>query len=105
MIAVVNQLSVKPEWIDRVEAAFLEHLDLLEATPGFCGFRFLKSLNPPETPCLVEVCWADEASFEAWKSSEHFKVSHASMGAYREAFSGPPKSGRYGISRDIALKG
>lgn len=104
MIAVVNQLSVKPEWTDRIEAAFLEHLQLLEATPGFGGFRFLKALDPATTPCLVEVCWENEASFEAWKGSEHFRVSHARMGEFREAFSGPPKSGRYTIGKDLPLK-
>lgn len=104
MYAVVNQLSVKPEWVDRIEASFLEHLDLLEATPGFCGFRFLKPLDPAEAPCLVEVYWQDQASFEAWKGSEHFRASHANMGAFREAFTGPPKSGRYSVSKDMPLK-
>lgn len=104
MYTVVNQLSVKADWADRLESAFLQHLDLLEATPGFVGFRFLKALNPDEAPCLVEVTWADEAAFDAWKTSEHFRVSHASMGQYREAFYAPPKSGRYAVSRDIPLK-
>lgn len=104
MLAVINQLSVKADWADRIEAAFLEHIDLLEQTPGFVGFRFLKALSPDEAPCLVEVVWADEASFEGWKQSEHFKRSHASMGQYREAFYGPPKSGRYAVSRDLPLR-
>ncbi|HEY9841300.1 MAG: antibiotic biosynthesis monooxygenase [Candidatus Sericytochromatia bacterium] len=105
MLIVVNQLFVQPDWLDRIEAAFLEHLELLEATPGFAGFRFLKPANPELSPCLIEVCWADEAAFDAWKDSEHFRVSHARMGAFREAFSGPPKFGRYTVSRDLPLRG
>lgn len=101
MLIIINQLSVRPEWVDRVEAAFLEHQDLLKATPGYQGFRFLKPVNPAESPCMVEVSWADEASFEAWKGSEHFRVSHANMGAFREAFTAPPKFGRYTASGDV----
>lgn len=101
MLAIVNQLSVKADWADKIEAAFLEHLELLQQESGFKGFRFLKALNPDESPCLVEVIWQDQASFEAWKQSEHFKLSHANMGKYREAFYGPPKFGRYSVSSDL----
>lgn len=101
MLVVINQLSVKAEWVDRIESAFLEHLDLLKSTPGFKSFRFLKPFNAAESPCMVEVCWEDEASLENWKSSAHFRASHANMGALREAFSAPPKFGRFSVSHSL----
>lgn len=101
MLTIVNQLAVKPEYIARVEAAFLTHLDLLKSCEGFCGFRFLKPVDE-RSPCMVEVSWRDEAAFEAWKQSEHFKLSHANLGPLREAFTEPPQFGRYHISAEIA---
>lgn len=101
MFAVINQLSIKPEFLEQVEAAFLENVGGIESLPGFKGFRFLKSLNPAEVPCVVEVIWEDEAAFGNWKRSEHFQKSHAGMGAFRDAFYGPPKFSRYSVSRSI----
>ncbi len=98
MLIVINQLSVKPEWVEKIRAAFAEHLDLLAKEPGFGGFRFLSPLNPAESPCVVEVYWADEACFEAWKQSDHFRLSHARMGQFREAFTAAPKFGKYTIA-------
>lgn len=103
MLTIVNQLAVKPEYIDRVEAAFLAHLELLTSCEGFCGFRFLKPMDE-HSSCIIEVSWRDEAAFAAWKQSEHFKLSHADLGQFREAFTGPPQLGRFNISADIALK-
>ncbi|MBF2052490.1 MAG: antibiotic biosynthesis monooxygenase [Candidatus Sericytochromatia bacterium] len=103
MLTIINQLSVKPAYLDQVEAGFLEHLDLLKSCEGFCGFRFLKPIDE-SSACIVEVSWRDEAAFEAWKQSEHFKLSHANLGQFREAFTGPPKFGRFSVSADIPLK-
>jgi len=104
MLAVLNQLSVKPEFVDQLEEAFLEHLEGLAASPGFGGFRFLKPLQPTESPCIVEVYWQDEAAFQAWKQSENFKQSHAQLGRFREAFYAPPKFGHFQVSKDLPLK-
>lgn len=104
MLAVLNQLSVKAEFVAEIEAAFVKNTEALAQEPGFCGFRFLRALNPAESPCIVEVYWADEAAFEAWKQSENFRESHKNMGRFREAFYAPPKFGHFAVSKDIPLK-
>ncbi len=104
MLAVINQLSVKAEYLDQIEKSFLENISGLENEPGFAGFRFLKPLDPDKNACIVETYWQDQESFDNWKQSEHFKLSHASMGQFREAFRAPPQFGHFHVSRDIALK-
>lgn len=104
MLAIINQLALKAEFVDQVEAAFLAHTPALEQEPGFAGFRFLKALDPDNQACIIETYWQDQTAFENWKQSDHFKASHASMGAFREAFRAPPQFGKFHVSRDIALK-
>jgi heme oxygenase (mycobilin-producing) len=101
MFVVTNQLSVKPEFAEAIETAFLESIAGIEALPGFKGFRFLRPQNPETTPFLVETEWEEQAAFENWKHSEHFKASHAGMGRFREAFYAPPKMGQYTLSYRI----
>lgn len=103
MFIVINQLSVKPEQATAIEQAFLANNQGLENQPGFKGFRFLRPRNPAETAFVVEVCWENEAAFDAWKQSEHFRQSHAGMGRFREAFYAPPKMGQYELITDIPL--
>lgn len=103
MLAVINQLSIKAEFVERVESAFLKHTESLAQEPGFCGFRFLRALNPDESPCIVEVFWADQAAFEAWKKSENFRESHQGMGEFRAGFYAPPKFAHFSVSKDIPL--
>ena len=104
MLAVINQLAVKAEWLDKIEASFLENIADLENEPGFAGFRFLKPLDPDKNACIVETYWQDSAAFENWKQSEHFKKSHAGMGQFREAFRAPPQFGQFHVSRDMPLR-
>lgn len=101
MLIVINQLSVKPEFLDEVESAFLENVVGIEKQPGFVSFRFLRPLEPATTPCQVVVEWADAAAFDAWKQSAHFRQSHAHMGRFRDAFYGPPKMGQYSLAKSL----
>jgi len=101
---MINQLSIKSEFVEKVETAFLKHMESLAEEPGFCGFRFLRALSPDESPCIVEVFWRDLPAFEAWKQSDHFRESHQGMGQYREAFYAPPKFAHFSVSKDIPLK-
>lgn len=101
MFVITNQLSVKPEFAEAIEKAFLENIEGIQALPGFQGFRFLRPLTPETTPFLIETTWADQAAFEHWKQSDHFKQSHSGMGQFREAFYAPPKMGQYSLSHSI----
>lgn len=101
MFVVTNQLSVKAEFAEAVEKAFLENIEGIQALPGFRGFRFLRPLTPENTPFLVETTWEDQEAFENWKQSAHFKQSHSGMGQFREAFYAPPKMGQYHLSHSL----
>lgn len=103
MLAVINQLNVKAEYLEELTQSFAENAKGLEQEPGFAGYRFLKPLDPESSPCIVETYWEDAEAFEAWKKSEHFKQSHQDMGRFRDAFRGPPQFGRFEVVRDVAL--
>lgn len=95
MYVVINYLSIKSDWADKVKTAFMENSQGIEKQPGYVGFHFLVPENPDEMPHLVQTQWENKDAFEQWKASEHFKQSHVGMRGFKDAFYAPPKLGVY----------
>lgn len=89
MITVANRIYVKPEYHDQFTARFQNRAGLVDSMPGFIANHVLRPTKEGE-PFVVLTFWESREAFEAWTSSEAFKLGHARSGSLgREAFSGP----------------
>ena len=78
------------------EADFIEiwrnresHLDQV---PGFKSFHLLQGASNDEfTLFASHSTWASREAFEAWTRSEAFRQAHASAGASKGIYLGPPQ--------------
>lgn len=78
------------------EADFIEiwrnretHLDQV---PGFKAFNLLQGASNDEfTLFASHSIWESKEAFEAWTRSEAFRQAHASAGASRGIYLGPPQ--------------
>ena len=71
----INAITVPPEAGDEVARRFAARAGSVDGSPGFEGFELLRP-EDDRTTWLVVTRWADEASFEAWRSSPGFAQGH-----------------------------
>lgn len=91
MIAVMNRISVNPEYAEAFEARFADRSSLVDQMTGFVSYRLLRPTNPND-PYIVMTFWESQAHFQAWTDSAEFQQGHARAGQLpREAFRDRPK--------------
>jgi len=76
-IVKINALSIPPQAGEEVVKRFAARTGELSAVAGFEGFELLRPTGEVEERWFVYTRWADEASYEAWRTSETFARGHA----------------------------
>lgn len=88
-VVKINALEIPPQAGDEVVKRFAARLDELSTVAGFEGFELLRPTGEAEPRWFVYTRWADEDSYQAWRTSETFARGHAQPG-------GPGGSGEGG---------
>jgi len=76
----INAITVPADSGDALAHRFAANAEKMDGTAGFEGFELLKPADD-RTTWLVVTRWADEASYDAWRSSESFGRSHGQQPA------------------------
>ncbi|MCD1145842.1 antibiotic biosynthesis monooxygenase [Kocuria sp. LUK] len=87
-IVKINAITVPADSGDELGRRFAARGDSMAGVPGFEGFELLRP-SDGRTQWLVLTRWADEESFAAWTSSQHFARSHG--GGSAEGDGGRPR--------------
>lgn len=95
-IIKINAITVPADSGDELGRRFAAHSGSMAGVPGFEGFELLQPTDG-RTQWLVLTRWADEGSFDAWKSSQGFARSHGG-GSAEEGASRP---GPVGTSSEL----
>ena len=92
----INAITVPAERAEEMAARFAARAGQVEKTEGFEEFQLLRPSDGRDT-WLVYTRWADQASFDAWVSSQAFGQGHARP----EGASGPVATGAELWSFDV----
>ena len=76
----INALTVPADSGDELAGRFAARAGAVDGQDGLEGFELLKPTDG-RTTWLVVTRWRDEASFEAWTSSQAFGAGHRSDSA------------------------
>jgi heme-degrading monooxygenase HmoA len=79
-VVKINALQIPPQAGEEVVKRFGARMDEMSKVAGFEGFELLRPTGDNETRWFVYTRWADEESFQAWRSSGLFAQSHARPG-------------------------
>ncbi len=93
-VVKINALDIPPQAGDEIVKRFSARLDELSTVAGFEGFELLRPTADTESRWFVYTRWADEASYQAWRSSETFDRGHANSDGPGGADGGHPGGGR-----------
>jgi heme-degrading monooxygenase HmoA len=64
----------------------------LNEVPGFQAFHLLRGPEQEDhTLYASHTIWESRAAFEAWTRSDAFRQAHASAGAHKHIYQGPPQ--------------
>ncbi|WP_298584403.1 antibiotic biosynthesis monooxygenase [uncultured Kocuria sp.] len=74
-IVKINAITVPADSGDELGRRFAAHSDSMAGVAGFEGFELLQPTDG-RTQWLVLTRWADEESYDAWRSSQDFARSH-----------------------------
>jgi len=81
MYIAMNRFQVRIGAEPTFEAIWRTRESYLNEMAGFIEFRLLKGPTLDDhTLYATHTSWSDQASFEAWTSSEQFRRSHARAG-------------------------
>lgn len=100
-VVKINAITVPADSGDELAHRFAARAGSVDAAPGFEGFELLRPTDGRQV-WLVVTRWADDASFEAWTSSESFRHGHPG-GPAKPASQGPTAGGpgRVGLSAEL----
>lgn len=92
MFIAMNRFRIAPGR----EAEFIEvwrqRDSRLAEVPGFQKFNLLQGPSDAQATVFIShSTWDSAAAFEAWTRSESFRAAHASAGAQRGLYLGPPQ--------------
>lgn len=74
-IIKINAITVPPDGGDELAQRFAARAGAVDNQPGFEGFELLRPTDGRHT-WLVITRWADENSFESWRSGQDFQRAH-----------------------------
>lgn len=95
----INVLEVPEGSGEVLEERFRNRAGEVDTTPGFEAFELLRPTDGSNR-YYVYTRWADEASFEAWRSGRRFQEGHAQGGGGAP----PAASGAELLSFDVVLR-
>jgi heme oxygenase (mycobilin-producing) len=75
MLIKINALTVPADSGDELAHRFAARAGAVDGQPGFVGFELLRPLDGRDQ-WLVVTRWADEESYEAWRTSPAFGHGH-----------------------------
>jgi len=92
MFIAMNRFRIKPGHEEDFLQIWRERDSHLNEVPGFQQFNMLQGATTEEHTLFVSHSrWTSRAAFEAWTQSESFRKAHASAGARRDIYLGPPQ--------------
>lgn len=87
-VVKINALAVPPQAGDEIVKRFSARLEELSGVAGFEGFELLRPTGETEPRWFVYSRWADEDSYQAWRTGESFARGHGD--GKGPSGSGPP---------------
>ncbi|MBK1670137.1 antibiotic biosynthesis monooxygenase [Rhodovibrio sodomensis] len=92
MFIAMNRFRVARGAEDRFEQVWTNRERHLAEVPGFVAFKLLRGPEHADHTLFVShTLWDSRVSFEAWTRSDAFRKAHASAGANKDMYLGPPQ--------------
>ncbi len=76
MYVVNNRVLVANGWEEIFEERFRQRAGQINQQPGFIDMQILRP-EAQDTPYIVMTRWQDKGAFEAWVSSDDFRLAHS----------------------------
>ena len=92
MFIAMNRFRIAPGHEEKFVDIWRQRDTYLEDVPGFKEFKLLR--GPSDEECTLfasHSIWESREAFEAWTKSEAFRKAHASAGASKDIYLGPPQ--------------
>ncbi|WP_131103890.1 antibiotic biosynthesis monooxygenase family protein [Ornithinimicrobium sufpigmenti] len=89
-IIKINAITVPADSGDELAHRFAARAGAVDGQPGFEGFELLRPTDGRDV-WLVLTRWADEESFEAWRSSGSFAHGHGHGGPAADEAGAAPR--------------
>ncbi|MDZ5079086.1 antibiotic biosynthesis monooxygenase [Nesterenkonia sp. HG001] len=96
----INAITVPEDSGEELGHRFAARHGSMEGTPGFEGFELLQPTDGRHV-WLVVTRWASEEDFENWRSSAHFRRSHAQGGDADSSDEGEQARPAVGMSSEL----
>ena len=91
MFIAMNRFRVKRGEEENFETVWKQRDSFLNEVPGFKEFKLLRGPAADDhTLYASHAVWASAEDFENWTQSDAFRKAHASAGAKRDMYLGPP---------------
>ncbi|MBK1698212.1 antibiotic biosynthesis monooxygenase family protein [Rhodovibrio salinarum] len=92
MFFAMNRFHVQRGAEDRFEEVWANRESHLSEVPGFVAFKLLRGPEMETYTLFVShTTWESRDAFEAWTRSDAFRKAHASAGANKDIYLGPPQ--------------
>jgi heme-degrading monooxygenase HmoA len=88
----MNRFRVTRGEENRFEEVWANRERHLSEVPGFVAFKLLRGPEHEDhTLFASHTVWESKEAFEAWTRSDAFRKAHASAGANKDMYLGPPQ--------------
>jgi len=92
MFIAMNRFRIKPGCEEDFLSIWRERDTHLQDVPGFLKFNLLQGPTTDEHTLFASHSeWDSREAFEDWTRSEAFRKAHASAGARKDIYLGPPQ--------------
>ena len=92
MFIAMNRFRIVPGEEETFLEIWRQRETHLDGVPGFKAFNLLQGPTTDEYTLFASHSqWSDRAAFEDWTRSEAFRKAHASAGARKDIYLGPPQ--------------
>ena len=98
MFIAMNRFKVNAGHEDGFEGRWRGRDTYLQDVPGFLAFSLLRNATTADgiTEFLSHSTWRSRDDFEAWRTSESFRMAH-SQGSVQGVLAGPPEALLYEV--------
>lgn len=92
MFIAMNRFRVAPDSEAEFETQWKTRDSHLRGVPGFVEFHLLRGPERADHVLYAShTVWRSRADFEAWTTSEAFRMAHRHAGTTRPLYIGPPE--------------
>lgn len=103
MFIAMNRFQVARGREEEFERMWRERDSHLKEVEGFRQFHLLRGPQAEDhTLYSSHVVWDSREAFENWTRSEAFRRAHASAGAARDLYLGPPRFEGFEVVQELA---